>query len=661
MTIVNGTSEADVLLGSDGNDELYGLASDDVLLASAGSDVLDGGDGFDTVNYYAITSGISVELVNGAATVAGPDGKLDTLVGVEKIVGTFANDTFTSAVGGVTLEGSSGDDLYIVSAEDVTVIEEYWGGYDELRTSLNSIKMGAHVEKLTFTGAGDFKAYGSETDNEIVAGAGNDWLWGGAGADHFVCGDGYDTVSYSDSLEGVRVNDYANFDGLTIANGDTFTGIEAIEGSGFDDLIYLNQPADQAMVIDGADGYDTVSYRSSLDAVSVEVGAGSRLLNVEKVIGSSGADHFTANSSGLTLAGGVGDDTYTINSSGVTLEEIEGYMGGTDQVYTSLSQMRLGAFVENLTYTGTGDFIGYGNDESNIIVSGAGNDVLSGGKGWDVLNGGAGIDIVSYADSEEGLTASLNWGPKSGDALYHTYIDIEGLRGSQFGDQLYGDSGDNILEGGAGFDMIYGGDGNDHIYGGLASGLDTQGYNSDWLSGGAGDDVIVSDAFDTTSSASGDEGNDTITMVGGQARGGEGNDVLTGTGRNFMLFGDEGNDLLILNLAGQSTSGGSAYGGQGDDTYVVNTTGLVTIQDEGGDLNDTLILNTVANASQLNVTRIGNDAYLHSANDGSTGVPSGGVKLAGWYAGFNNIEHIQTADGLAYDLPSSGDAFAMFG
>ncbi|WP_405122103.1 calcium-binding protein [Pseudomonas sp. M20] len=503
---------------------------------------------------------------------------------------------------------------------------------------------------------------GTSEADVLLGTDGNDWMWGGDGADHFVGGEGYDTVSYSDSLEGVRVADFANYDGLTIAYGDTFTGIEALQGSGFDDVIYRHK---DFMNIDGADGHDTVSYRYAFDPVNILIGggvnaAGDTLINVEEVIGSTDADHFTVNTSGVVVAGGGGDDVYTINSAGVTIEEIEGYRGGTDHVFTSLSELRLSALVENLTYTGSADFVGYGNDENNTIVSGAGNDVLLGGAGADNFEGGAGIDIVSYDDSTEGLSASLKWGVQSGIAFHDVYIDIEGLRGSQFNDVMEGDWGDNILEGSAGDDQIQGGDGNDHIYGGLASGLDVGGQ-SDSLSGGAGDDVIVGAVNDLFTWASGDDGNDSITLGRGFAFGGAGNDVLTGTGSDYMLQGDGGNDVLILNLAGQSNSGGSAYGGQGDDSYVVNTSGLVTIKDEGLDINDTLILNTIANASQLSVTRIGNDAYLHSANDGSSGVPDNGVKLADWYAGFNTIEHLQTADGQAFEVPVSGDEFAMFG
>jgi Ca2+-binding RTX toxin-like protein len=644
MAVVNGTSEADVLLGTDSNDQLYGMESDDVLIASAGSDVLDGGEGFDTATYYAMTSGIQVGFGDAGATITGLEGKIDTLIGVEKVFGTFHNDTFASSVGGVTLEGSAGDDLYIVDSEGVTIIEEDYLGHDELRTSLSAIKMDPFIEKLTFTGTGDFKAYGNASDNEIIGGAGNDWLWGGDGADHFVGGEGFDTVSYSDSLEGVRVEDFTNYDGLTIAYGDTFTGIEAIQGSGFDDVIYRHQGS---MIIDGADGYDTVSYHYAFDTANVVIGsgintAGDTLSNVEKIIGTSGADCFVVNASGVTVAGGEGDDVYTVNSAGVTIEEDSSFRGGTDQVYTTLAELRLSAFIENLTYTGSADFIGYGNDESNTIVSGAGNDVLLGGAGSDRFEGGAGIDIVSYDDSSEGLSASLKWGAQSGIAFQDVYIDIEGLRGSQFNDVLEGEWGDNVLEGGAGDDQIVGGEGNDQIYGGLASGLDAAGQ-SDTLFGGAGDDVIVAAHDSLFTWVSGDEGHDTLTLGRGVA------------------YGGQGNDRLIFNAAGQSGDGGSGFGEQGDDTYVVNTSALVTIKDEGLDLNDTLILNMIADASQLSVTRVGDDIYLHSANDGNSGVPDNGVKLVDWYAGFDTLEHIRTADGQVYDLPVGGDGFAMFG
>lgn len=799
MSVVNGTSEADVLLGTDGNDELYGLESDDVLFASAGSDVLDGGEGFDTADYRMLSPAVSVEVGNGPIVVTG-EGKSDTLIGVEKVIGTFGNDTFNVAVGGVTLDGSAGDDVYNVGSEGVTIIEDNYGGYDELRTSLNTMKMAPFIEKLTFTGTGDFKGYGNDGDNEIVGGAGNDRLWGGAGADHFVGGDGFDTVSYSDSTEGVLFKDYANYGGLTIAYGDTFTGIEAIEGSKFDDVFYITDAADHALIIDGSDGYDTVSYRNSLEVVDVEIGGDSRLRNVEKIIGSSSADHFTANVGGVTLVGGGGDDVYMINSAGVTIVEEDGYMGGgADHVYTSLTTMHLDPFVENLTYTGTADFTGYGNDTWNHITGGSGNDVLYGGGSGDDFDGGDGIDVLSYGDSTVAMT--LNWatrefsgigesdtyrnietirgsdfndtfyangmswdvgleGGQGQDLLSYKYMawgatidlsgetaspwnqapvftgieliegtawrdvftgsagndifiggggsdivdgrdghdsvwyltsasavevnlqtgvnlggaqddylsNIEGVMGSHFNDTLTGNDADNYLEGGRGSDLINGGDGNDVIYGGLVSNIGpfslegvADDAQADQLYGGLGDDVIVSAENDLGTQAYGQDGNDTLTVVNGLADGGTGDDVLTGKGSSYVLSGGEGNDRLVLNLAGQQASGGFADGGQGDDTYVVNASGLVTIQDSGTSLNDTLVLNLIANASQLNVTRVGNDAYLHSANDGNGGVPDSGVKLADWYAGSNTIEHIQTADGQVHDLPVSGDAFALFG
>ena len=45
--------------------------------------------------------------------------------------------------------------------------------------------------------------------------------------------------------------------------------------------------------------------------------------------------------------------------------------------------------VENLTYTGTGDFTGSGNELDNVITGGSGSDTLDGGGGNDTLDGGA--------------------------------------------------------------------------------------------------------------------------------------------------------------------------------------------------------------------------------------------------------------------------------
>jgi len=668
MAVIYGTSEADVMSGSESNDELYGLESDDQIWGTTGSDLLDGGEGFDSVDYRIMSSGVSVDIRQGLASVTKADGSVDTLVAIEKVVGSFLDDTLASSVSGVTLEGSGGDDVYLVGSEGVTIIEDEYGGYDELRTSVNTQKMDPFLEKMTFTGTGDFKGYGNTGANVIIAGAGNDILWGGDGGDQFFGGEGFDTVSYTDSHEGVSIELSSMWGATGIAWGDTYSSIEAVQGSNFNDVIFAGA---SAMVMDGADGFDAVDYSRSNDAVSLEFrdgkgfgsggyAEGDTLINVEKVVGTNLDDHFTANSGGVTLEGGWGSDVYTINSEGVTIVEEWG-ASGYDELYTSLSVMKMDPFIEKMTYTGTADFTGYGNDSDNHIFGGSGNDLFYGGAGRDVFIGGAGTDIVSYDDSDTGVVVGMWKLGQNGTAEGDMYYDVEGLQGSRFNDVMDAGREDAILEGGNGDDVINGNDGNDHLYGGLKSGLDGDVAQADTLNGGSGDDVIVSAVNDLGTVAHGDQGSDTITVHDGSAFGDDGNDVLTGTGSNYQLSGGSGNDVLVLNLAGQSGTGGIAFGGMGDDTYIVNTSGLVTIQDEGWDLNDTLILNTVANLSQLNVTRIGDDAYLHGANDGSVGVPASGVKLQGWYAGYNNIEHLQTADGQVYDLPATVDGFAMFG
>ena len=83
-------------------------------------------------------------------------------------------------------------------------------------------------------------------------------------------------------------------------------------------------------------------------------------------------------------------------SANDTISEFTGE--GTDTVQTTRSFYALGSHIENLSFTGSGDFHGVGNSLANVITGGSGNDILVGGLGNDTLNGGEGsADYVFVA------------------------------------------------------------------------------------------------------------------------------------------------------------------------------------------------------------------------------------------------------------------------
>ena len=96
----------------------------------------------------------------------------------------------------------------------------------------------------------------------------------------------------------------------------------------------------------------------------------------------------------VRLTGGGGNDTYTV--TGATATIVEAANGGTDTVLTTLnSYTTLAGNVENLTFTGTGNFTGNGNGLANILTGGAGDDTLSANGGIDRLIGGIGNDRMT--------------------------------------------------------------------------------------------------------------------------------------------------------------------------------------------------------------------------------------------------------------------------
>ncbi|MFJ2282671.1 calcium-binding protein, partial [Pseudomonas sp. NPDC087803] len=113
MAVINGTNSVDTLTGTSGDDEINALGGNDVIKGSGGADKIDGGSGIDTVDYSSSTQAINVDIRSGVAQAGrGGDAEGDTLLNIEKVIGSAFNDSFTVTTAVATFEGGAGDDIY---------------------------------------------------------------------------------------------------------------------------------------------------------------------------------------------------------------------------------------------------------------------------------------------------------------------------------------------------------------------------------------------------------------------------------------------------------------------------------------------------------------------------------------------------------------------
>ena len=105
------------------------------------------------------------------------------------------------------------------------------------------------------------------------------------------------------------------------------------------------------------------------------------------------------------------------------------------------------------------------------------NDNISGNSGNNILNGGAGFDTVSYLNAGAAVTVSLSIvvAQNTIGAGTDTLSNFENLTGSNFADTLTGNLGNNVLVGGLGNDSLRGTAGSDLLDGG--GGSDTADYS----------------------------------------------------------------------------------------------------------------------------------------------------------------------------------------
>lgn len=390
-------------------------------------------------------------------------------------------------------------------------------------------------------------------------------------------------------------------------------------GTAADDTYYIDDPNDVIIEAPGG-GTDRVLTPLATHALAANVenlafigpgdftGDGNELDNViigggwndvlsgglgrDTLVGRDG-DDWLDGGSGLAnqMQGGAGNDTYIVSAAGDTIVEFGG--GGVDSVRTGLAAFTLAANIENLDFTGTGQFVGVGNARDNLISGGVDRDTLVGRSGDDTLSGGsgaantliggvgddtyvvqvAGDSLVEYAGEGTDTVRTTLGGYTLRAHLEHlVYTGAGNFTG-------VGNDAENVITGGAGSDTLNGMNGDDSLYGGAGQDQLIGGAGADMLDGGADYDradysaqtapVRVNLAVGLTQN-DGQGGVDTLVGIE-NAAGGSGADVLIGDAGRNDLYGGDGADMLVGQGGDDWLDGGlgldTLQGGLGDDFY----------------------------------------------------------------------------------------------
>lgn len=183
--LLNGTSEANLLIGWDGSDTIHGNGGNDILWGGDGEDRIYGGEGIDYV-----LAGIGNDIIHGgdgADEAYGQEGN-DTVFGgddfaTDILVGGDGNDIIDGGPAWDLMYGGPGDDSFYVSQQVDWVFEFAGEGIDTVfADSPNGYYLYPEVENLILRGSTAF-GVGNEKDNVLVGNDAPNWLLGGTGAD----------------------------------------------------------------------------------------------------------------------------------------------------------------------------------------------------------------------------------------------------------------------------------------------------------------------------------------------------------------------------------------------------------------------------------------------------------------------------------------------
>jgi Ca2+-binding RTX toxin-like protein len=552
------------VLGTGGNDTMYGTFRPDWLNGLAGNDTLFGYGEADRLD-----GGADNDTLYGDA-------------GNDTLNGGTGDDSLVGGAGVDTTDGGAGNDWHFVDSSADIVLEAVGGGTDRVLTSVGyTLAAGVEVEQLQAdnqAGTTALNLTGNAFGQTIIGNAGANILVGGGGSDYLAGLGGDDVLTGSadaaSSLQGGTGDDW-----FYVNNGGDSV-LEAA-GEGYDRVL-----ASVSFTLTGGQAVEQLqtSYPGGSSAINLtgnnlgQVLFGNEGANVlsggggsDTLLGFGGNDALIGNADAAsTLQGGTGDDWYFVHRTGDSLVELAGE--GNDRVFAGVNYtLSAGQAFETLsTLDGAGSAAVdlTGNELNQIIIGNAGANVLGGGGGSDTLLGYGGNDtLVGNADAastlqggtgddwyfvfrtgdslvelagegSDRLLAGVNYILSAGQAI-ETLSTLDGagavaidLAGNELAQAIIGNAGANVLSGGGGADTLVGLGGNDTLYGGDGDDQLAGGLGADMLDGGAGADLLIfSDAL------GGGNVDSVAGFTSGQDRLFLENDVFTGLAAGSLAAG----------------------------------------------------------------------------------------------------------------------------
>jgi serralysin len=481
---LTGTAGANFFAGNGGNDVINGGGGDDTISGGLGDDMLDGGAGVDTLDFSDAAGGVSAFLYSTQPFQSSQGN--DTYLNFERVIGSAFSDTLAGILAESTVIGGSGNDfLYAYGANDtldggdgsdtLLILTTVAGQGVTIDLNLTTTQVNAAAQ-CTFTLASIENATGS-VNNDIIRGtAGANTLNGNTGNDQIFAGDGADTLLGADGDDTLQGEDGA--DSLDGGNGaDTLRG-----GNGDDILIGRAGQIGAGEIFDGGAGSDTMRSMGATVDFRLASMSGIETLQFTRITAETtmnamfNASQLSGFASNLVLSGSAAQDSVQIFAANNGSVDISGW-----------------AF--NYPAWSLEDYVVYVGDNANETFTGfMGLDIFFGSPGDDVYNGAGAFDFAAYLFSPNAVTADLAIsGPQviGGNQGSDTFLNLEGLAGSQLADTLSGDAQANIILGLGGNDVILGRFGADDLRGGDGDDRIDGGNGGDTLLGEAGADTFV--------------------------------------------------------------------------------------------------------------------------------------------------------------------------